>query len=205
MEGDPRPLRARRWRAVVRDPRTVAGIAAAVLVLGFATLAVISGAPDVRGIVGISPTPTGSASIAEPSSRPTVALPASFSPLPEQTPVPPDKTPEGVDRVAETSAPISPPPLTSPTPTPDPLVWRFEGIVVDTDGKPIDNVCVIIGPRGCQRGSIRTKDGGRYYIDMPQNATIVYDLFFALEGYEVVWHRAQPRGPTMFNVILRRL
>lgn len=119
--------------------------------------------------------------------------------------MPPEITPEGVNRIAATSAPISPPPPAAPTPTPDPLVWRFEGVVVDAEGKPLQNACVIIGPRGCQRGSIRTDSGGRYYVDMPQNPTVVYDFFFALEGHEVVWHRAQPNGPTVFNVILRRL
>lgn len=174
---------------------------AVVLVLGFAAIAVLSGGPDVRDVIGGSPSPSSSLVVTEP----TAVLPASFSPLPEETPIPPESTPEGVNRVAETSAPISPPPPASPTPTPDPQVWRFEGAVVGADGKPLQNVCVIIGPHGCQRGSIRTNESGRYYVDMPQNPTVVYDFFFALEGHEVVWHQAQPSGPTVFNVVLRRL
>lgn len=179
---------------------------AVLLVLGLGAIAVLSGgARDVRDVTGGSPSPSGSVVVTEPSAQPTAVLPTSFSPLPEQTPVAPAATPEGVNRVAATSAPISPPPQTSATPTPDPLVWRFEGAVVDAEGKPLQNVCVIIGPHGCQRGSIRTDGSGRYYIDMPQNPTVVYDFFFAIDGHEVVWHRAQPSGPTVFNVILRRL
>lgn len=107
---------------------------------------------------------------------------------------------------ATTPEPRTPPPSSRPTltPTPDPAIWRFEGVVLDDAGDPIPGVCVIIGPRGCQPGSIRTDSDGRYWVDMPQKTNVVYDLSFAKNGYEVVQHRAQPQGPTLFNVVLRR-
>jgi hypothetical protein len=113
--------------------------------------------------------------------------------------------PQGAGEVAMTSAPVpSAPPPARPTPTPDPAVWRFEGRVVDADGRPLRDVCVVIGPRGCQRGSLRTDDRGMYFIDMPQVPTVTYDLYFVKDGYLVVWHQAQPTEPTVFNVVLRK-
>ena len=104
---------------------------------------------------------------------------------------------------AQTSADVpSPPPPATPTPTPDPAVWRYEGVVVDAQGSPIPDVCVIIGPVGCKQYSPHTDDRGVYYFDVPQNATVVYDLTFIKEGYTPVFHRAQPSEPTVFNVIL---
>jgi hypothetical protein len=107
--------------------------------------------------------------------------------------------------VAATSAPVpSAPPPRTPTPTPDPAVWRFEGRVVDADGNALKDVCVVVGPRGCQRGSPRTDERGIYFLDLPQVPTVVYDLYFVKDGFVGVWHRVQPREPTVFNVVLRR-
>ncbi len=105
-------------------------------------------------------------------------------------------------RVAETSAPASVPPAATPTPTPDPAVWRFEGAVVDDRGTPIEGACVVIGPKGCQRFSPHTDSRGWYFFDVPQIPTVVYDLTFVMEGYEPVFHRTRPTGPTIFNVVL---
>jgi hypothetical protein len=107
--------------------------------------------------------------------------------------------------LAATSAPVpSAPPAATPTPTPDPAVWRFEGRVVDADGNGLRGVCVVIGPRGCQRGSVRTDDRGVYFIDLPQVSTVVYDLYFVKDGYAEVWHQVRPSAPTVFNVVLRK-
>jgi hypothetical protein len=127
-------------------------------------------------------------------------------PLPHPTTPPPDPSAfvAAGGRIATGSLDVVPSPPSHPTPTPDPEIWRFEGVVVDEAGDGIPGVCVIIGPHGCQPGSIRTNEDGRYWIDVPQKATVVYDLYFAKEGYQVVWYRAQPDGPTRFNVLLRR-
>jgi hypothetical protein len=206
MEREPRTLRSPVWRSRLREPRTLAALLGVAVVVGFAAAAVISGsAPDVRGVIVVSPTPSGTQAIVETSTQPTAVPSASFSLLPDWTPVPPEGRPEGVDRVAQTSAPIGPPRWPSPTPTADPQIWRFEGVVVDAEGKPLQNVCVIIGPGDCPPRGLRTDEGGRYSVDLPQNATIRYSFRFALDGYEVVLHRAQPNGPTVFNVILPRV
>ncbi|MGH2379429.1 MAG: carboxypeptidase-like regulatory domain-containing protein, partial [Candidatus Limnocylindria bacterium] len=100
------------------------------------------------------------------------------------------------------AVPSAPPPAT-PWPTPDPKVWRFEGRVVTEAGEPLARVCVVIGPLGCRQHGPHTDDQGRYYIDMPQNPTIVYELRFEKEGYGTVYYRMQPQGPTVFNVVLK--
>lgn len=83
-------------------------------------------------------------------------------------------------------------------------MWRFEGAVVDERGTPIEGACVAIGPKGCQRFSPHTDSRGWYYIEVPQIPSVVYDLTFVMDGYEPVFHRARPSGPTTFNVILAK-
>lgn len=150
------------------------------------------------------------ASVTTPSPTPTtspVLAPISGSPLPDSPQPSPSMgaLPQGAGEVAVTSAPVpSAPPPGKATPTPDPAVWRFEGRVVDPDGKPLRDVCVVIGPHGCQRGSPRTDERGVYFIDLPQVPTVIYDFYFVSDGYTVVWHRMQPAEPTVFNVVLRK-
>lgn len=97
-----------------------------------------------------------------------------------------------------------PPPADTPTPTPDPNVWRFEGRIVDAQGRAIEGVCVVIGPSGCRPFSPHTDPRGVYSFEVPKNPTVIYDLTFEKEGYVTVSHRAQPAGPTIFNVILAK-
>src|SRR5262245_12295310 len=106
-----------------------------------------------------APGPSGPA----PSTGPIVAPIGSALPDVPSPTVPPTNTalplPQGAGAVAVTSAPVSPPPAPrSATPTPDPAVWRFEGRVVDESGASLDDVCVVIGPRGCQRVSPHTDE-----------------------------------------------
>jgi hypothetical protein len=97
----------------------------------------------------------------------------------------------------------TPPPPSTPTPTPDPAIWRFEGRVVDDNGTPLKDTCVVIGPHGCRQFSPHTDERGVYYFDVPQIPTVEYDLYFMKPGYVIVWSHIQPSGPTTFNVILR--
>lgn len=139
---------------------------------------------------GVTPTPSPS----------PVPLPIAGTPLPD---VSPGVLPSDVRELAATSAPVpSAPPPSTPTPTPDPAVWRFEGRVVDADGKALRGVCVAIGPHGCQRGSPRTDERGVYFFDVPQIPTVLYDLYFVKPGYAVVWYPVKPDAPTVFNVVL---
>lgn len=105
-----------------------------------------------------------------------------------------------------TSAVVPPAPApATPTPTPDPSVWRFEGRIVTESGQPLQDVCVIIGPHGCRPFGPHSDDQGRYYIDLPQNPAIEYELRFEKEGYGTVYYRVTSTGPTRFDVVLRPL
>ena len=55
---------------------------------------------------------------------------------------------------------------------------------------------------GCKPFSPHTDDRGVWYIDLPQNSSITYELRFELEGYTGVYYRTEPSGPTTFNVVL---
>jgi hypothetical protein len=95
------------------------------------------------------------------------------------------------------------PPLTAPTPMPEPGLWRLEGYVVDESGQPIENVCVVIGPLGCQSFSPHTDERGYYFLDVAA-AQVTFDFYFEMPGHETVWWRTSPNGATTFNLVLRR-
>jgi hypothetical protein len=78
--------------------------------------------------------------------------------------------------------------------------------VVDESGNPLKNVCVVVGPRGCQRYSPHTDDQGHYYLDVAANkdVTTAFDFYFEMPGRETVWWHVVPGGPTEFNVVLKR-
>lgn len=170
------------------------------LLLGTVPLA-LSGAGLVR--VGSAPTdspaatPIPSAGI----SAPVVVTVPEPSPTPTGTPAPAPSVP--VDTAA--SASVSPPPQATPTPTPQPGLWRVEGYVVDEQGNPLKNVCVVVGPRGCQPFSPHTDERGHYYLDVAANkdVTTAFDFYFEMPGRETVWWHVVPRGPIEFNVVLK--
>jgi hypothetical protein len=95
------------------------------------------------------------------------------------------------------------PPLAAPTATPEPGLWRLEGYVVDESGQPIENVCVVIGPLGCQSFSPHTDERGYYFVDVAA-AQVTFDFYFEMPGHETVWWRTSPNGSTTFNLVLRR-
>lgn len=163
------------------------------LALAAALTAACSGAP--QGAV-----PPASGALAEPSYTP--------SPLPEASivvalPPPPEIPVSAV--IASPVAPAATRAPATPTPTPDPAVWRVEGVIVEDDTKlPIREVCVVIGPHGCQRGSVRTDGRGVFYIDVPQTPTVFYDLYFVKDGFWTVWMRIKPEGPSVYNLALTK-
>jgi hypothetical protein len=187
---------------VTRNTRLIAVAATVVIVAAFAAIYIVSGgAPISRGIEPI---------LVSASPGPIIAPIASALPDVPSPTVPPTNTalplPSGVGGILFTSAPSvsPPPPPRSATPTPDAAVWRFEGRVVDDTGASLGDVCVVIGPRGCQRFSPHTDDRGVYFFDVPQIPTVVYDLYFEKDGFVTVWYRTQPTSPTTFNVVLHR-
>lgn len=76
--------------------------------------------------------------------------------------------------------------------------------MVDEDGKPLQSVCVVVGPRGCQRFSPHTDERGHYFLDIAQGGTTTFDFYFEMPGRETVWWRVTPTEPVEFNVVLRR-
>jgi hypothetical protein len=101
------------------------------------------------------------------------------------------------------AVPIPPtqPPAT-PTPTRGPgTAYRIEGVVVDDVGIPVSDVCIAIGPNGCQDHSPRTDARGVYFIDFP-NADVEYDLHFTKDGYKEILKRLKPTANQVLNLIL---
>jgi hypothetical protein len=99
----------------------------------------------------------------------------------------------------------SPKPAATPIPTPDPEMWRIEGTVVDEAGNPLEAVCVVVGPHGCQPYSPHTDENGHYYLDVAHgDISTRFDFYFEMPGHKTVWWQVIPNGPTVFNVVLRK-
>jgi hypothetical protein len=97
-------------------------------------------------------------------------------------------------------------PKPTPTPYPPPTVeglWRIEGTILDENQKPIDGVCLAIGPVGCQPVSPRSDKDGKFYFDLPV-ANVDYDFHFTKAGYQQVDAKVHPTGPATFVYVMRR-
>jgi hypothetical protein len=103
---------------------------------------------------------------------------------------------------------VSPPPAPRSSPTPEPGLWRLEGYIVDESGKPIENVCVVIGPVPCAQYAPHTDERGHYFVDIAavgsQTVLLNYDFYFEIPGRQTVWLRMTPTGSTTFNAVLKR-
>jgi hypothetical protein len=96
--------------------------------------------------------------------------------------------------------PTQPPATATPGLGPG-TAYRIEGVVVDELGAPIPNVCIAIGPNGCQEHSPRTDTRGVYYIDFPA-AEVDYDLHFTKDGYKEFTQRIRPTQNQVLNLVL---
>lgn len=147
---------------------------------------------------------TGTSASAEPS--PEVTPPPTPRPTPEGTPAPNPSEP--VDQAASASvSPPSPAPRATPTASPQPGLWRIEGYVVDENGSPLADVCVVVGPHGCHQFSLHTDREGHYFLDIAepiQGVHTTFDFYFQMPGHETVWWRVTPGGPLEFNVVLKK-
>ena len=95
---------------------------------------------------------------------------------------------------------------TEPPATPTPEIgpgaaYRMEGVVVDESGTPLADVCIAIGPNGCQVHSPRTDARGVYFIDFPA-AEVDYDLHFTKDGFKEFDQRLKPTRSTVLNIVL---
>jgi hypothetical protein len=80
-------------------------------------------------------------------------------------------------------------------------VYRIEGVIVDELGAPLTDVCIAIGPNGCQEHSPRTDTRGVFFIDFPA-AAVSYDLHFTKDGYKEIVKRLQPTQNQVLNLVL---
>jgi len=174
------------------------GIVAILILL----LAMVPVALSGAGLVNVAVAPTASPTEeATASSEATATEPPA---TPEGTPAP--KPSVAVDTAASASiAPPTPPPSATPTPSPQLGLWRIEGYVVDESGNPLRNVCVVVGPHGCQKYSPHTDDQGHYYLDVAasKDVTTAFDFYFEMPGRQTVWWHFTPGGPIDFNVVLK--
>jgi hypothetical protein len=175
-------------------------IAILFFLLGAVPLA-LSGA----GLLIASPMPTATPSptVAAATSQAEATAPVAVA-TPEGTPAP--KPSEAVDTASSVSVtPPSPPAAATATPSPQPGLWRVEGYVIDESGNPLKNVCVVVGPRGCQKFSPHTDEQGHYFLDVAAATEVKtsFDFYFETPGRETVWWHFTPTGPTEFNVVLK--
>jgi len=176
------------------DPRVRIGAAAVAVVLVLAGILAVATAPKTTTTLVASAPPT-----VEPS-----ATPARVRSTPVGTPAPRPATFVGISA----SIPVSPPPAPRSSPTPEPGLWRLEGYIVDESGKPIENVCVVIGPVPCGQYTPHTDERGHYFVDIAAvgSQTILqdFDFYFEIPGRQTVWLRMTPTGSTTFNAVLKR-
>ena len=175
------------------DPRVQIGVAV------IATVLVVGGVFAMTS----SPKPVPVSASAPPTIEPS-ATPPRVRSTPVGTPAPRPSTFVGI----AASIPVSPPPAPRSSPTPEPGLWRLEGYIVDEAGKPIENVCVVIGPVPCAQYSPHTDERGHYFVDIAaagsQTVLLAYDFYFEIPGRQTVWLRMTPTGSSTFNAVLKR-
>lgn len=91
----------------------------------------------------------------------------------------------------------------SPTPAPLPTVWRLDGVVIDESGKPIQGVCVGLGPAVCTDTNPRTDAKGRWFIDLPK-AAVDYEFHFTKAGFKQFDMPIRVVTPQTFRITLAR-
>lgn len=91
----------------------------------------------------------------------------------------------------------------SPTPPPSPNAWRLDGVVMDEQGKPVEGVCVGLGPSICTDVNPRTDAKGRWYIDLPK-AAVDYDFHFTRPGFQQLDMRVRAVTSQTFTIRLLR-
>jgi len=174
------------------DPRVQIGAAVVVVVIIVAIVAIAASPKTTTPVAAATPT-------VEPS-----ATPARVRSTPVGTAAPRPATFVGI----AASIPVSPPPAPRSSPTPEPGLWRLEGYIVDEAGKPIENVCVVIGPVPCAQYSPHTDERGHYFVDIAaagsQTVLLAYDFYFEIPGRQTVWLRMTPTGSSTFNAVLKR-
>jgi hypothetical protein len=151
------------------------------IVASSAAMALLAGA--CGGAAGPSPAVASSA-VSTPSPEPTAAQLIAIG------------SKGNVLMIAPTKSPATPTPAIGAG-----AAYRMEGVVVDDSGTPLANVCIAIGPNGCQDHSPRTDVRGVYFIDFPA-AEVDYDLHFTKDGYQEFDQRLKPTRSAVLNIVL---
>ena len=170
--------------------------AAAVLLASVLALACGPASPIALPNTEASSVPSASSPTATPVPTGTETL----APVASESATP---TPLANIAQAEPAVTYSPPPPPTPWPTVAPGLWRWQGVVVDPSGQPVDGVCIAVGPHGCQPSSPRTDARGAWYIDFPQAAAVSYDLHFAKDGFQTFDVRVTPTSGWTLDVTLK--
>src|SRR5438309_4066546 len=175
-------------------PRVRIGVAAVAVILVLGGIFAVASATKAVTPVASSPPPT-----VEPP-----ATPARVRSTPVGTAAPRPATFVGISA----SIQVSPPPAPRSSPTPEPGLWRLEGYIVDESGKPIENVCVVIGPVPCGQYTPHTDELGHYFVDIAAvgSQTILqdFDFYFEIPGRQTVWLRMTPTSSSTFNAVLKK-
>ena len=94
--------------------------------------------------------------------------------------------------VAAAKGAVASNPRPTPTPVPTPTVdlvnfYNVHGQVFDADsGTPIADVCVVIGPLGCEANMAHTDSSGQFFVQLPRQVVVAYDFHFVKAGYQQV-------------------
>ena len=91
----------------------------------------------------------------------------------------------------------------APTPAPFPNVWRIDGIVLDDQNKPIEGVCVGLGPGICTDVNPRTDAKGRWHMDLPK-VSVDYEFHFTKPGFKQFDMTARLVTPQTFTIHMTR-
>jgi hypothetical protein len=179
-----------------QDRRVLGGAAAGLVIVVAVAIFALTRGPAATP----SPTPT----VAPTATAVGTATARVARATPPGTPAPRPTAPVGL--AASIPVPSAVPKAPRPTPSPEPGLWRIEGYVVDESGKPIENVCVVVGPVGCQTHSPHTDERGNYFVDIALSTTtpVTFDFYFEIPGRESKWLRITPTSSTVFNLVLRR-
>jgi hypothetical protein len=104
---------------------------------------------------------------------------------------------------SETPVSSAPTPEPSPTATVSPTQWRLDGTVIDAQGRPIEGVCVGVGPAVCTDVNPRTDARGKWHIDLPK-VSVDYDFHFTKDGYKPFETRIRPVTHQEFTITMSR-
>ena len=86
-------------------------------------------------------------------------------------------------------------------PSPRLGTWRIQGTITDTQVRPLEGVCIGVGPAVCTETNPRTDALGHWFLDLPA-VEVEYDLHFTKDGYQPTGTHIRLTGPQTLGVVL---